>query len=567
MSDTKSGWYRDHNDLTRYAYVENNHVRTINNPEYINTILLPAVTKRLNRKLRGGEVQYIVNMIRTLNPAMFVGKNLETITDALSSSFGKKISDYRCDDDDDFLTTRTAWRDQIGLTSEADHNKKDIEGIGGKGGGGIHESTPINNMDQISISSIFGKTNLHDVQNIFNPASLQKKNYLNLDSKYRSLNDDGTRIYVWNHVNNVIRRQGSVNTVGVIRDIIEMRVYPFKIPYVANADTDMNIITMLIEEFSAQSIIGHENRKYHFIFKATVLGDWIELDPYPMNEGRFYFNKPITTLDTLSVSFGSPLQPVVFDTDRLSSSVIGYASPTIIRTSSNHNLASGNVVTIGSFTSENTIYDSTLIAAVNAINGHTVTVLTSNTLSIPVDLSSMRNSITGSISVTNGNIAVVGTGTQFLAELAALMYIIIPDSSGTQRMFQIAAIADNFNLTLTAVYTGATESNLYPFKNVVGTITAVPTNTAILGAGTTFTTSYKVGDYISIVEGGVIRRYAIGSIIDDSNLTLATAYDGPIGGAGLIIFKDNAVPGLTFTVYFESKRTFMTIELTFISPP
>ena len=68
------------------------------------------------------------------------------------------------------------------------------------------------------------------------------------------------------------------------------------------------------------------------------------------------------------------------------------------------------------------------------------------------------------ISVTNGNTAVVGTGTQFTANLSIGDVLVI--KSGTVTKNRVAAIADDTHLTLSDTFAGNTNANLFLTANV-----------------------------------------------------------------------------------------------------
>ena len=79
--------------------------------------------------------------------------------------------------------------------------------------------------------------------------------------------------------NNEITSQGTVNAIGNIRDITALRIFPIKLPYNSYIDNDYTRVTIFIQEISAQSFIGQENRRFHFMFSTTVDDRWINLEP------------------------------------------------------------------------------------------------------------------------------------------------------------------------------------------------------------------------------------------------------------------------------------------------
>ena len=84
---------------------------------------------------------------------------------------------------------------------------------------------------------------------LLNPGSLLRKIYLMLDSRYRVLGTDGPiSEFKWNYIlQSAVSTQGSVNLIGNVRDIVALRTYPFRIPYVASADNKYARVSVLIK--------------------------------------------------------------------------------------------------------------------------------------------------------------------------------------------------------------------------------------------------------------------------------------------------------------------------------
>lgn len=545
---------RYNNKITQYEYLPQNYNRTINNPQYVKEYLLPNISKKLKRQLTGAEVKYTITFIKKLDPAIFKDSTLEDITFSLVDVVSGHLMKQKCDIDDLKIDVHELLKGQMGITSENNETYEPWE-----------KKTTVPRSMPIDIGKFLEKDSQYGIQQLFHPESLYRYNYIFLDSRYRLLDGDGTEVISWDHVNSVSRSQGSFNTVGVIRDIVELKVMPIKLPYVANADTDLERITMLIEEFNSQSYIGHENRRFHFIFDTTVNGDYIVLDPHKFNDGVFRFGNAITQLDKISITFGSPLQKIYLDTDRLSSTTT-YANIAVITTVLPHNLVSGNVVIISTFDTVNPAGDFLPISLMNSQAGSVSTVLSPTTFSIPIDLSSIRNTIPGTISVTNASNAIVGIGTTFTTSLIVGDSILIEDSLGVRRYYTIGVIIDNLNLTLGAAYTGATESGLNIMLAFGGTLTMTNASVNVVGVGTAFSIDFKVDDVVVIRDSvGVLRKYTIASITSNTAMTLTEVYAG-ITEPLLVYFKDNSIDGFSFITYFNSKRIVIPIEITYIHP-
>lgn len=326
-----------------YSYQDLNGVRQVHNPRILSR-LYAAVGNTLTRNITDRERKIINKVVRNTREKELTGKNQYDMFDYLLSKSLSAITAPKSYD----IDIKELLKTQIGSRNET---------------GGVKRT--IVNLPPGGEKSVV-------------------RNYINLDSKYRTLDTDGTETMSWNIVSNSLtRQQGSANIQGNVRDLIGMRIYNVTIPLVATANNDMKKITMLIQEFKAQSIIGHENRQYHFIGDSIIDGQKMIIDFDKNNRGRYYFHYPFTTLNTITLSFGNPLQPVIFSPDR-ASSTISSANPAVV-TSDAHGLSNGDIV---NFTDYNTVpLVPSVINAVNAAGGLIISNVTANTFEIPVDTS------------------------------------------------------------------------------------------------------------------------------------------------------------------------------------
>jgi hypothetical protein len=259
-----------------------------------------------------------------------------------------------------------------------------------------------------SIKNILGVNRLSDAVRKFNPQSLVRRNYILLDSRYRIITslsaNGGVPSFSWNYiVNSQQTAQGTANIVGNIRDIIGIRAYPFRIPYVSNADNRYSRVTMLINELGSQSFIAHENRKFHFMFQSTIDSDFIDLSTDNQNDGYFWFEKPITTLDTITVTFGSPLEAITFDGDRDTCTIDYFtiAPLTQITTQTEHNLNNGDRVYFSNFDLgavnpilvDQVTINNNIKRTINRESGFLITTIDDFNFSISFDSSLIQNPI------------------------------------------------------------------------------------------------------------------------------------------------------------------------------
>ncbi len=242
-------------------------------------------------------------------------------------------------------------------------------------------------FDNPALSSLSAK-DLIELTRVINRESLCRDSNILLDSRYQSLsNQDRSRI-VFNIVSDTRSKSpgsGTIISSGALKDLVEVEIFPFSIPYLTAADNYYNIITMSILELSSSAIDAYENAQFHFLFKATKNKNLLELEP--VNK-VFRFHKPIAKINEFSIRFGSPLAPITFDKDRLFTRTINYTSnPMTIEFSEDHNLLSGDIIYITEFTTLNPARDLAVIAQINSLNGHICTRQSSTVISINVDAS------------------------------------------------------------------------------------------------------------------------------------------------------------------------------------
>ena len=413
--------------------------RLINNTEFVKQ-LLNSVKNKLKRPLIKTEAEYVLNLLRTVNKQIFKNSPTE-IFRILETEILKKINTPQCYEDQ--INIHEMLKDEMGILTED------------RGGpAGPINATPL--LNTVNVMSILGSTSLNDLKTIFNPVAAKKSIYVVMDSRYRVLDNDGRATIKWNFTSNPTSIQGSVNAIGDIQNITSMRVSPIQMPYISQADNDYKRITMYIQEFSAQSIIAHENRQYHFMFPTSVNDRYINLEVNRDSDGYFKFRNPISRIDSLSISFASPLQPIIFDLDRQSMLVSDYSSNIVFVSLENHNVETGDIVYISLFTTANPNYDANIISSINNIDGNIATYIDDTHISLNIDCSSLKIDGTGTINVINNDTSVIGVGTSFttlfvlndIIEILGIKYTINSIISDTQLVISIAYIGITAN-TLT----------------------------------------------------------------------------------------------------------------------
>lgn len=234
-------------------------------------------------------------------------------------------------------------------------------------------------------------TNLINLARILNFESLWKDVYIELDTRYQNLSNTDRSIFGFTIVSNTKTKQigsGAITAIGDIRDIVQIEIGGFTIPYLAQADNFYKRVTMTIVPLVSDCYEAYENGQYHFSFKTTVAGNLINLEP---NRPEYRFKKPINRIGDFSIRFGSPLVPITFDKDRLNATVIDYTSNSgQITFNESHNLVSGDVIYIDNFTTLDDAKYLTLVNEITRPSGHTITRISNVQISININFSSIE---------------------------------------------------------------------------------------------------------------------------------------------------------------------------------
>lgn len=232
----------------------------------------------------------------------------------------------------------------------------------------------------------------YDFRLLTNPSSLYSNIYILADTRYRSLDNDGTTYFKWSLINSSVISNGAINFTGKMRNIIAMRVYPLRLPYNSYLDNNYRRVGMLISEFNNQSFVGQENKNFHFLFGTTINGDYVECTTDKYNDGYYRFDNPITNIDSLTLSFSSPLEQVIFRPDRYNCT-FAYGNPTTITTSATHNLPNSSRIYFTNFTSASPVTDAATIAAMNSSAGLTITTTGAATFTVAINTTSITPSV------------------------------------------------------------------------------------------------------------------------------------------------------------------------------
>lgn len=259
--------------------------------------------------------------------------------------------------------------------------------------GAISNIDTVNTLRQVTsvgnVTGVLGKTDDLSFQQMINPRAAYRKNYIYLDSRYRDTSADSLTSMRWNFLGNTPSSSvGGVSSLGDVQQLVAISTGSIRLPYQDSMLTNSyKRISMLVNEWSGQAFIGQEGRKFHFLFKTSIDGNMVECDPHNARQASFEFAKPITQLDTITVSFAAPLEIISFDQDRMGMSV-SYTNPLVLTSVDPHRLKTGDQVYISGFTTAAPASDAAVIAQVNSERGYNCRTLTDTTIEIAdLDLS------------------------------------------------------------------------------------------------------------------------------------------------------------------------------------
>lgn len=403
-----------------------------------------GVSDKLGRLLKKNEKLQTINFIKKMDPDLFAkkyhNKTVNIMISTLSDEFKNANTQTGMYDD-----SQQNLRQNIGVSSESDtshaiydnpnyllnqHNQNniinDVVVVDQKSQNDVNNtSSNLSKMNIIpNIESVLGMRTANDAVRILNPNSRLRKNYLILDSRYRNVSGQNSNLvngsiekFSW--VFNLSRNPtpGSVNSVGTIRDIVSMHIFPFRIPYTESGDNKYSRISLFVEEFGMQSFIAHENRKFHFMLQSQIDGSFINLLTDQFNNGVFQFAKPITTLENITISFGSPISNIIFDKDRDNCTIDYFSIAPLTKITigspilNEHNLSNGDRVYFSNFDVgyinpiliEQDRINKDIKNAINREEGFLITVIDKYNFSIPFDTSNIQNPLPDLLAIPLNN--------------------------------------------------------------------------------------------------------------------------------------------------------------------
>lgn len=350
--------------------------KKIKDVENLKKIVSIAETE-FKKKLNKIEITDLINFINQLNFAKIYNKDINIVNSDIVTTYKNIVSKPKNFDLQEYFKQQINEKSNISLKKyESFQNKEALENP--------NDSELIKSLIQM-MPNLNTEDDQINFTKILNYESLLRDSNILLDSRYQNLsNNDFTKIQFTIMNNSKIKVPGSgiITSIAPMRDIIEIEIFPFSIPYSSNADNYYQKITLSILELASVSVDSYENCQFHFMFKAVKNKNLIDLTPI---NSIFRFFKPITKLADFTLRFGTPLHPIMFDKDRLYATVDYTTNPCVLKFNEDHNLISGDLIYINDFTTLDPAKDFNIINTFNDSNGYLCTRISNDEISINID--------------------------------------------------------------------------------------------------------------------------------------------------------------------------------------
>lgn len=192
----------------------------------------------------------------------------------------------------------------------------------------------------IKIDKLYNLSDVEYIRSRLNPSSQYEYAYILLDTNNIDPNLSTDTKFGWNLLNYAARLPGTISCVNNVKNIVAMRIFPVTSnltapvgetgkTYKNNVVNINNNFTFLIHEFQAQSHIGRDGRRFHFVLFPILMNPATALNPVtrettrytPTNpyiefvttgkgNGWFWFRTPIKEVSTITISMGNPFDLV-----------------------------------------------------------------------------------------------------------------------------------------------------------------------------------------------------------------------------------------------------------------
>lgn len=274
----------------------------------------------------------------------------------------------------------------------------------------------------MEINQFLQYTNIDELANAIAPKRKTKTAYMCLDTLYARFLENNTKVQ-WDFMSTLTEGPNSTNVESKVRDITSVRMLSMVIPQFPSVAHRASIA---IDEFKTQAFILPNGRRFHFIellnnletggvplatrsqkigggvvYDFTIMNKYELLAGYKFNEGYYRFNKPIVSIDTVTVSIADPFDAVILPRYQYINIPISFNSGTLTLTFPEYVLLPGAIpaelgtpaldpavkyctsIFISNFTTDQPVADAVWISTINQYEFTNVTnIITQNTSNI-----------------------------------------------------------------------------------------------------------------------------------------------------------------------------------------
>lgn len=309
-----------------------------NNNILMNTFkqqLFTAISSRIGYELSLTDQKYVIANYNAIDKSSFYQYPVNQIIRVLAIVIGKKLTDHRKTIEfnlheyqtsqilDDTPTTSSAsiviGQDTGYIGQSIDQLEQSSNSYDSVFYGRSVELMSNQQVNSYSISSFMDINSINELKLWVNPESMYKHYYVVMDSDYRNTTQENPAAitqFTWDYSPTQNTGMGFCNSIGNVHNIVGMRMYQPRIPYLAAMNTSAKRVSILVKELQAQAFISETGSRFHFILRPeyTTATTSIELSTEDYNDGIFTFGQPIGEFPSQTIIFGDPINPLVFST-------------------------------------------------------------------------------------------------------------------------------------------------------------------------------------------------------------------------------------------------------------
>ena len=416
-------------------------------------LIANKISAVINRPMRPSEIEHLIQFVRRIPATRFYGATFADFHDRMATNYLERyqtqadiiekdiptsvveltglneitedpgIDEYQKKEINQFTKNENSWKYSAFANRRGDAvvDEKRVNGTrsspDGFPSGKKFSTEEVNKANYQALQLVQDFLNPDSIERLIGRFSSSYTNYYSinlphqtvpLDSRNRLLTNTSLTEYSWNvHAAGNPGHLGDIKILDTLQQVIQMNIGSFWLPMQPVVGSYYQQIRMLVKEFTSQSNVvtefldPNENEPtvsyYHYDFNITkTIANKVFLEPVTR---AFEFRKPFAQVNTLTISFRTPFDLLVFTPDR-GTYTVTYGNPTVftITSSTTHDLATGDLIYVINSHSGNSAIDILL----NQQAGWFITKISNTQWSIPADTSILVGFETG-VSVYYGS--------------------------------------------------------------------------------------------------------------------------------------------------------------------